>query len=132
MLDTNKIVINAAFYELFESTFGEDFFNVINALRSTPEITRLREKNENDLTDEEREKLETANLEMAKIMKKYTSRIAYIGSKLYAKNYNCSYDDFVRFLTTCEASDFYDPEIITTLWDKITKDQTMPSSVKNA
>lgn len=131
MLDVNKITINAAFYELFESTFGEDFFNVINELRSTPEITRLREKNENDLSDEEREKLETANLDTAKVMKKYTSRIAYIGTKLYNKQYNCSYDDFIKFLSTCGSSDFLDPDFITALWDKITKDQSIPSSVKN-
>ena len=84
------------------------------------------------MSDEEREKLETANLELAKVMKKYTSRIAYIGTKLYNKQYSCSYDDFLKFLANCESSDFLDADFITALWDKITKDQTIPSSVKNA
>ena len=72
-----------------------------------------------------------ANLELAKIMKKYTSRICYIGNLLYKKKYNGSYDDFLNYLATCDASDFMDADIISAVWQKVTNDQMVPKSVKN-
>lgn len=128
----DEIIINAAFYEMFENVFGEDFFGVIASMRSNPRISRLRSKEEDKLTDEEKEELMSANIELAKIMKKYTSRIAYIGNKLYKKQYTGSYEDYLSFLATCDSSDFLDPETINGIWDKISKDQKLPDSVKNA
>lgn len=127
----DEITINAAFYELFENVFGEDFFGVIAQLKSTPRIRRLRNKNADELTEEENDELMEANLAMASIMKKYTSRIAYIGNKLYKKQYTGSYDDYLKFLATCESAEFLNTEFITAIWEKITKDQSMPNSVKN-
>lgn len=128
----NEIVINAAFYEMFENVFGEDFFGVIASMRSNPRISRLRSKKAEELTDTEKEELLSANIELAKVMKKYTSRIAYIGNKLYKKQYNGSYEDYLAFLASCESSDFLNPETVNAIWDKISKDQNLPSSVKNA
>lgn len=132
MVNTDEIIINAAFYELFESTFNEDFFDVLSALRSSPKTTQIKSKNANELTEEESEELVNANLSTIKLMKKYTSRIAYIGHKLYKKNYNCSYNDYLQYLSTCDSSDFFDPDVISAIWDKITADQATPKSVKNA
>lgn len=126
-----EIIINAAFYEMFENVFGEDFFGVIASMRSTPRIQRLRSKEEDKLTDDEKEELMSANIELAKVMKKYTSRIAYIGNKLYKRQYTGSYEDYLSFLATCDSSDFLDPETINGIWDKISKDQKLPDSVKN-
>lgn len=127
----NEIIVNAAFYEMFENIFGEDFFGVIASMRSNPRIARLRSKDAEKLTDEEKEELMSANIELAKIMKKYTSRIAYVGHKLYLKQYNGSYEDYLSFLATCDSSDFLNPENINAIWDKISKDQKLPDSVKN-
>lgn len=132
MLDLDKIVINGAFYELFESAFGDDFFEIIASLRSTPRITALRKKKEEELTAEQKEELFTENLRMASIMKKQSARIAYVGSKLYKKEYRCSYDDFIAWLAGTEAADFQKPEVIQGLWAKVTADQQSPKSVKNA
>ena len=126
-----EITINAAFYELFENIFGEDFFGVITSLKSTPRIKMLRNKNAEELTEEENDELMEANLAMAAIMKKYTSRIAYIGNKLYKKQYTGSYDDYVKFLAECDSGTFLDPDFIAAIWKKITDDQTIPKSVKN-
>lgn len=128
----NDITINAAFYELFESTFGEDFFTVLASMKQSPRITNLRKKDAKDLTEEEKEELDMSNLELASVMKKYTPRIAYIGRKLYMKKFSCSYADYLCFLSECESSTFLDPEVIASTWELITKDQIMPSSVKNA
>lgn len=127
-----EITINAAFYELFENVFNEDFFGVIASLKSTPRIESLRKKKAEELNEAENEELMAANLQMATVMKKYTSRIAYIGNLLYKKQYNGSYDGYLRFLSEIESAVFYDPEFIAAIWEKITKDQTGPSSVKNA
>ena len=40
--DINKIEINAAFYELFESVFNEDFFTVLTSVRPSGRIQALR------------------------------------------------------------------------------------------
>lgn len=128
----DEIIINAAFYEMFENVFGEDFFGVIASMRSTPRIQRLRSKDEDKLTDDEKEELMSANIELAKVMKKYTSRIAYIGNKLYKRQYTGSYEDYLAFLASCDSSDFLNPDNINAIWGKISADQKLPDSVKNA
>ncbi len=132
MFDVEKIKINGAFYEMYENVFGDDFFVILASLRQNARITRLRKKEEKDLSDEEKEELLEANLKVATVMKKCTPRIAYIGSKLYKNQYNGSYQDFLAFLATCDASDFLNPEIISAVWEKIHLDQNVPKSVKNA
>lgn len=131
MLDTEKIIINAAFYEMYENVFNEDFFTILSKLKQTPRIQALRNKKEEDLTEAESEELLKENLKLGGLMKKYTPRIAYIGSKLYKKEFSGSYNDYMNFLATCDASDFLNPDVIQKVWEKITKDQKMPSSVKN-
>ena len=131
MFDVTKIEINGAFYELFESTFGEDFFGIVASLKSTPRIQSLRKKKEDELSAEQKEELFAENLRMATIMKKQTSRISYIGSKLYKKDFKCSYEDYLSWLTTTDASDFLDTDVIQAVWGKVTADQTAPKSVKN-
>lgn len=131
MFDTEKIVINGAFYEMFESTFGEDFFTILSSLRQNPRITALRQKKAEELSDIEKEELLKANVQVGALMKKYTPRIAYIGSKLYKKEYKGSYDDYIAFLATTDASDFLNAEIIAKVWEKINLDQAVPKSVKN-
>lgn len=130
MFDTTKIVVNGAFYELYETCFGDDFFVILASLKQNPRITALRKRD--DLSEEEKEELTNANIKLGAVMKKVTPRIAYIGSKLYKKDYNCSYSDFLSFLSNCDASDFLNPEIITKVWEKIHLDQATPKSVKNA
>lgn len=132
MFDVEKIKINGAFYEMYENVFGDDFFVILASLRQNARITRLRKKEEKDLSDEEKEELLEANLKVATVMKKCTPRIAYIGSKLFNNQYNGSYQDFLAFLATCDASDFLNPEIISAVWEKIHLDQNVPKSVKNA
>ena len=44
MFNTDNIEINAAFYELFENIFHEDFFNVLADLRPSNKIKALRKK----------------------------------------------------------------------------------------
>ena len=131
MFDTEKIVINGAFYEMFETTFGEDFFTILSSLRQNPRITALRQKKAEELSDFEKEELLKANVQVGALMKKYTPRIAYIGSKLYKKEYKGSYDDYIAFLATTDASDFLNAEIIAKVWEKINLDQAVPKSVKN-
>lgn len=133
MLDLDKIIINGAFYELFEKTFGDDFFTIIAQMRSTPRIAGFRKKKEEELTSEQKEELFADNLRMASIMKKQSGRIAYIGNKLFKKEYTtCSYSDYLDWLAGTNAVDFQNPEIIQKIWDKVTADQAMPKSVKNA
>lgn len=131
MINLDEVIINGAFYELFERIFNEDFFVVLTSLRPSARVSHLRSKKEDELTPEESEELIAANLELAKIMKKYTSRICYIGNLLYKKKYNGSYDDFLNYLATCDASDFMDADIISAVWQKVTNDQMVPKSVKN-
>lgn len=132
MFDINKIAINAAFYELFETTFGEDFFKILADLRPTPRIAKLRKMKKEDLSEEDATELMNANISLAAIMKKNTSRIAYIGSKLNKKDFNCNYNDYLRFLSENDSADFFNQEFITKVWEKINADQTGPKSVKNA
>ena len=132
MFDINKIEINGAFYEIFESTFNEDFFEIVASLRATPRIQSLRKKKEEELSAEQKEELFTENLRMASIMKKQTARIAYVGSKLYKKDYKASYEDYLAWLTTTDATDFQDAQVIQEVWAKVTADQKAPKSVKNA
>lgn len=131
MFDVEKITINAAFYELYENVFKEDFFTTLAALKPNPRIQALRQKNEADLTEEEADLLLQENLKLGGLMRKYTPRIAYIGTKLYKRDFNVNQNDYMNFLTSCDASDFLNPEIIQKVWEKITLDQSMPKSVKN-
>lgn len=157
----DKIEINAAFYELFETTFGEDFFEILAKMRPTKRIASLRsrkrmvmlnikkangetlteeeqkllEKNPGkwqDLSEEEAEELMKANIETGALMKKCTPRIAYIGSKLYKHEYRGSKEDYYSFLATYDASEFLKEEVITKIWEKVNLDQAIPKSVKNA
>lgn len=159
--DIKKIEINAAFYELFENTFGEDFFEILAKLRPTKRIASLRsrkkmvtlnlkkangetlteeeqkllEKNPGkwqDLSEEEAEELMNANLEVGTITKRMTPRIAYIGSKLYKHEYRGSMDEYYSFLANYDASEFLKEEVIKEIWEKVTLDQAIPKSAKNA
>ena len=161
MFDVNKIEINAAFYELFETTFGEDFFEILASMRPSKRIASLRSRKKmislnlkkangeelteeeekllaknpgkfQELSEEEEEELLKANLALGSLMKKCTPRIAYIGSKLYRHEYRGSREDYFSFLATCDASDFLNPEIITQVWEKVNFDRALPKSVKNA
>lgn len=133
MFDVTKITINAAFYELFQKTFGEDFFTILASLKPSAKIKALREKatKGDSLTEAEEKYLFDENLKVASIMKTQTARIAYVGSKLYKKDFRCSYENYIEFLATCESSDFYNPEVISAVWEKVTKDQGTPKNVKN-
>lgn len=151
MFNTDNVEINAAFYELFESVFHEDFFEVLTSVRPSNRITALRKratkivKVEEDgkeiekkvidisLLDEgEQAELTEYNLKAGGKMKKYTSRIAYIGTLLHDKKYNGSFKEYMVFLASCDASDFLNPEITAKIWEKINIDQAVPKSVKNA
>lgn len=158
--DINKITINAAFYELYENVFGEDFFDILSEMRPTNRITSLRsrkkmialnlkkangeeltkeeikllEKNPGkwqELSEEENEELTKANLELSAITKKNTSRIAYIGSKLYKHEYKGSREEYYSFLASYNSSAFLNEENIKNIWEKINEDQAVPKSVKN-
>ena len=107
-MDINKITINAAFYELFESTFNEDFFVVLTKLWKNPRIVNLKNKKADELTDAEKAEL----LEVSSLTKKYTPRIAYIGNLLYKKQFNGSYQDYLSFLASCNSSELYEKEFI--------------------
>ena len=151
MFNTDNIEINAAFYELFENIFHEDFFTVLADLRPTNRIKSLREKasvtykeviegqevekKKTDMTkldEEEQRELIAYNMKAGGKMKKYTPRIAYIGTLLHKKQYHGSYDDFLKFLASCDVSDFVNPTISAQIWEKINVDQAVPDSVKNA
>ena len=153
MFEIEKIEINAAFYELFESVFGEDFFTVLAQIRPSGRIQALRaratkivkeedeetheivEKTKMDLSlldDSEQKEVVDYNLQVGLKTKKYTSRIAYIGSLLFKKKYNGSMNDYYSWLASFDASVFNDPEITKQIWEKIRLDQKVPDSAKNA
>ena len=161
MFNVDNIEINAAFYELFETTFNEDFFNVLAGMRPTKRIASLRSRKKmidlnvkktlgeelteeeeellkknpgkwQALTEEEEEVLTAWNIKTGALMKKQTPRIAYIGTKLHKKEYRGSMQDYYTFLASFDASDFLNPEIIENVWKKINIDQSIPKSVKNA
>lgn len=161
MFNSDEMEINAAFYELFETTFGEDFFEVLASLRPTKRMASLRsrqqmnslnlkkangeeltEEEENllaknpgkwqELTEDEQNDLFNWKLKTSAIMKKQTPRIAYIGVKLHKKEYRGSLQDYYAFLAGCDASDFLNPETISKVWEKVHLDQSLPKSVKNA
>lgn len=130
MFDTSKVVINGAFYEMYESCFGDDFFVILASMRQTPRIQAMRKRT--DLSESEKEEVLQANVKLGAIMKKQTPRIAYIGHKLYLKQFEVSYNDYLSFLTETDASDFLDAEVIKKIWEKIHLDQKTPRSAKNA
>lgn len=132
MFNVEEMEINAAFYELFENVFDEDFFSVLAKIRPSARVKRLKEKDPEQLTEEEQSEIVAYNLSAGMITKKYTSRVAYIGSLLYRKKYTGSYTDYMAWLASCDASDFLNPEITQRVWEKIRLDQNLPRSVKNA
>ena len=151
MFNTDNVEINAAFYELFENVFHEDFFEVLTAMRPSNRIKALREKAskmvkiEEDgeviekkiidmslLDEDDQNTLMGFNIKVGGKMKKYTPRIAYIGTLLHDRKYSGSYNGFMTFLASCDASDFLNPEISAKIWEKINIDQSVPKSAKNA
>lgn len=132
MFDIEKIEINAAFYELFENVFGEDFFSVLAKMRPSARITNLRLKKVEELDESEQAEVMDFNLKLGIMMKKYSPRVAYIGSLLYKKQYNGSYNGYMDFLASCDSAAFLDAETIKVIWEKINLDQNLPKSVKNA
>lgn len=151
MFDVSKIEINAAFYEVFESVFGEDFFSVLTKVRPNGRIQALRsratklvkEKDENGetvekaiqdytvLDEDEQKEITDYNISVGLLMRKYTSRIAYIGSLLFKKKYNGSKEDYYGWLATQEPGAFINNETMSAIWEKVNLDQKVPVSVKN-
>lgn len=156
-----EMEINAAFYELFETTFGEDFFEILASMRPSKRIASLRSRQQmislnikkangeelteeeekllkknpgkwQELTEEEQEDLFKWKIKISALMKKQTPRIAYIGTKLHKREYKGSMQDYYAFLASCDASDFLNQETISKVWDKVNLDQELPKSVKNA
>ena len=84
------------------------------------------------LDEAEQKEVVDYNIQTGIKSKKYTSRIAYIGSLLYKKKYNGSMNDYYSWLASFDASVFNDKEVIAQIWEKITKDQKIPDSAKNA
>ena len=151
MFNTDNVEINAAFYELFENVFNEDFFEVLTAMRPSNRIKALREKaskivkveeggkeiekkiiDMSVLDEDDQNALMEYNIKVGGKMKKYTPRIAYIGTLLHDRKYSGSYNGFMTFLASCDASDFLNPEISAKIWEKINIDQSVPKSAKNA
>lgn len=134
IFDVEKIEINAAFYELFESVFGEDFFTILTSVRATPRVIALsREvKAGKELTDEEKMEIIESNKNTFPVMQRYTSRIAYIGSKLYERQYSGSKTDYYAFLAEYDSSVFLDKDVIAKVWEKVNGDRKVPDSAKNA
>lgn len=150
-LDINKIEINAAFYELFESVFGEDFFTVLTTVRPSGRIQALRtratelikttdengetverpKENLSLLSEDEQKEIMDWKLKAGLKAKRYTSRIAYIGSLLFKKKYNGSLEDYYMWLSSFDASTFNDPKVTQQIWEKVNKDQKVPDSAKN-
>lgn len=126
-----KVEINAAFYEIFESVFNEDFFSIMASLRRSPRITRLSQAKPEELSEDEKEELLDANVKLGTKMRKYAPRIAYVGYKLYKKQYNGSYADYLSFLAENDVNEFMNAETIAALWKKINLDQHVPESAKN-
>jgi len=127
-MDINKITINAAFYEVYENVFNEDFFSILTKLLKNPRIVHLRNKKIDELTDAEKAEL----IEVSGLTKKYTPRIAYIGNLLYKKQFNGSYQDYLSFLSSLETSELYEDSFVKAIWEKVIADQKLPNSVKNA
>lgn len=132
MFNVNNIEINAAFYELYEVAFDEDFFEILAKLRPSNRIKALKEKNVDELTQEEAQEVLTYNTQAGLKMQKITPKIAYIGTKLKFKNYSVSYKDYLMFLGEYEFGYFLNKEISAEIWKKIQLDQALPKSVKNA
>mgnify|MGYP007092152008 CR=1 FL=1 len=127
-MDINNITINAAFYEVYENVFNEDFFSILTKLLKNPRIVHLRNKKIDELTDAEKAEL----IEVSALTKKYTPRIAYIGNLLYKKQFNGSYQDYLSFLSSLETSELYEDSFVKAIWEKVIADQKLPNSVKNA
>lgn len=127
-MDINNITINAAFYEVYENVFDEDFFSILTKLLKNPRIVHLRNKKIDELTDAEKAEL----IEVSGLTKKYTPRIAYIGNLLYKKQFNGSYQDYLSFLSSLETSELYEDSFVKAIWEKVIADQKLPNSVKNA
>lgn len=127
-MDINNITINAAFYEVYENVFNEDFFSILTKLLKNPRIVHLRNKKIDELTDAEKAEL----IEVSGLTKKYTPRIAYIGNLLYKKQFNGSYQDYLSFLSSLETSELYEDSFVKAIWEKVIADQKLPNSVKNA
>lgn len=132
MFDVTKIEINAAFYELFESVFDEDFFVILTSMTPSGRMKALRAKKAEELSEDEQAEIMKFNASLLKKYNKYTQRIAYIGSLLYKKKYSGNYEDYLAFLAECEVSDFLKPEVQNEIWKKINLDQALPKSAKNA
>lgn len=151
MFDIAKIEINAAFYEVYESVFGEDFFGILASVRPNGRIQALKnratklvkveengetvEKAIEDLSvleEDERKEINDYNITAGLVMRKTTSRIAYIGSLLFKKKYNGSREDYYAWLATCEPGVFIDKDNMSAIWEKIKIDQKVPDSAKNA
>lgn len=150
--DVTKIEINAAFYEVYESVFDEDFFGIMTKIRPNARIQALKsraaklvktqdengetiEKTIEDysvLEEDEQREITDYNIAAGLIMRKTTSRIAYIGSLLFRKKYNGSREDYYGWLATCEPGAFIDKETMSAIWEKINLDQKVPDSAKNA
>ena len=127
-MDINNITINAAFYEVYENVFNEDFFSILTKLLKNPRIVHLRNKKIEELTDAEKAEL----IEVSGLTKKYTPRIAYIGNLLYKKQFNGSYQDYLSFLSSFETYELYEDSFVKAIWEKVIADQKLPNSVKNA
>ena len=84
------------------------------------------------LDEDDQNTLMEYNIKVGGKMKKYTPRIAYIGTLLHDRKYSGSYNGFMTFLASCDASDFLNPEISAKIWEKINIDQSVPKSAKNA
>lgn len=132
MFDTNNIEINAAFYELYEDIFGDDFFVILSSMKPNGRITSLRAHKVEELSEDEQAEVMRFNVSLGAKMKKITPRIAYVGSLLHNKKYHGSYEDYMAFLASCDATDFLNPQITKEVWEKINLDQSVPKSVKNA
>ena len=132
--DAEKIEINAAFYELFESVFGEDFFTILTSLKASPRVLALSKKMKEggELTDEEKMEILESNKNTFPIMQRYTSRIAYIGTKLYERQYSGSKSDYYAFLAEYDSSVFLNKDVISKVWEKVNGDRKVPDSAKNA
>lgn len=132
MFDTNNIEINAAFYELFESVFDEDFFVILTSMTPSGRMKALRAKKADELSEEEQAEVLKFNASLLSKYNRFTPRVAYIGTLLHQKKYNGSHADYMAFLASCDASDFLNPEVQNEIWKKINLDQALPKSAKNA
>ena len=127
MFDINKIEINAAFYELFESRATE----MIKEKDENGETVERPKENLALLSEDEQKEVMEWKLRAGLKAKKYTSRIAYIGSLLFKKKYNGSLEDYYMWLSSFDASTFNDPKVTQQIWEKVNKDQKVPDSAKN-